>query len=123
MDSDVLGFVLYLFVLSLPSSLFCWTVAILALGFPRDPDDRSRLFRLVARVGAIPDDTAGRLLFAAIGLGLMNAAQFMFLLRPTPGVLSVAIYTYFLVHGICLALVAWDGFHPRSRDSRNGPSV
>jgi hypothetical protein len=121
LDKDAPGFFLYLFGLCLPVSMFCWTVAILALGFPRDPGDRSRVFRLAARVGMVPDDRVGRMLFAAIGLGLMNAAQVIFLLKPPPGNLSAVVVVYFLAQGICLALIAWVAFHPRSGDRSDMP--
>jgi hypothetical protein len=58
MDNDTLAAIPYLFALMLPVSIFCWALALLALGFPRDPTDRSRLLDIVDRVGMLPTTLA-----------------------------------------------------------------
>ncbi len=114
MDNDTFGSILYLFALMLPASTFCWTVALLALGFPRDPTDRPRLLDIVDRVGMLPTDPGGRMVFAVLGLILANAAQALILVRGPFGVTSALVAVYFLSEGTLLALLVREVRRPKS---------
>jgi hypothetical protein len=89
-------------LVALPASMFFLSVAILGSGFVKNPEDESRLFRVVLRTQAVPDASLARLLFGVAGLSVSNAGQVLWLVNEPTTAIVKAVTVYFLLLGLGL---------------------
>lgn len=116
MDNQAAPVFVFLFVFTLPASMYCWAVAFQAAGYLRDPADQWDLsrFATLRKPFEYAAFTMGRmhdgpmrfhLAIASVGIVILNLLPVAALVTNRVGGDGLILSAYFVVHGIWLASV------------------